>query len=597
MNVRALFLIVFPVLMIAVACGQQATSPSPTVMPTATPTAEPDSVAAPAQIPAAATAPATASTVTSRPSPTPTATPAAVVAPEDQAVEGATLVRVGREPPTLDPHLTVDASSAIYVIEVYGGLVTIEAQNPHDVFNPQLETVGDLAEAWDIGDDGRTYTFHLREEAKFHNGKPVTAQDIKWSLERIGDPGTESPVAGVFLGDVVGFKDKLKGKASDVRGVQVIDDHTLSVTADAPKAYFLSKLTHPAAFVLDRDNVEGDPFWFRDPNGTGPFKLAEYVPGEVLRLERNEFYHLGAPRLEGVRFLLSGGDSLLMYQNDEIHLTGVSLLNLEGMLDPSHPLNQELHQAPPSFDVSYIGMNSAQPPFDDPKVRQAFNYAIDKNTLATALYEGLVVQAKGILPPGFPGYNLAIKGYEYNPEKARQLLRESKYGENMEEFPRITFTLPGSFGAPVGPSMEAIMQMWRVNMGIEMEILQTEWAIFLQDLNQRRFQIFGGLSWLADYPDPENFLDVLFHSESSNNHMRYSNQEVDRLLEKARVEMDQAARFAIYHTVEQVIMEDAPWVPLWHGESGFVLWKSHVKDYFLFPLIIPKLRYVYMTEK
>ncbi len=597
MNVRTLFLIVSAVLMIAVACGQQATSVSPTVIPTAPPTAETAAVAAPTQIPALATTAVRAPTGTPRPRPTPTAAPAAMVPPEDQAVEGATLVRVGREPPTLDPHLTVDTDSAMYIVEVYGGLVTIEAQNPRDLSNPQLETVGDLAEAWDISEDGRTYTFHLREEAKFHDGKPVTAQDFKWSMERVGDPSTESPVADVFLGDVVGFKDKLQGKASDVRGVQVIDDHTLSVTSDAPKAFFLSKLTYPMSFVLDRDNVESDPFWFREPNGTGPFKLAEYIPGEVLRLERNEFYHLGAPKLERVRFLLSGGDSLLMYQNDEIHVTGVSLLNLEGMLDPSHPLNQELHQVPPSFDVSYIGMNPGQPPFDDPKVRQAFNYAIDKNTLATALYEGLVVPAKGILPPGFPGYNLDIVGYEYDPEKAKQLLRESKYGDNAEEFPRIIFTLPGSFGAPVGPSMEAIMQMWRVTLGVEIEILQTEWAIFLQDLNQRRFQIFGGLGWIADYPDPENFLDVLFHSESSNNHMGYSNQEVDRLLEKARLEMDQTARFAIYHTVERMIMDDAPWVPLWHGESGFVLWKPYVKDYFLFPLIIPKLRYVYTTEK
>ena len=512
-------------------------------------------------------------------------------------MEGATLVRVGPEPPSLDPHLTVSVESAVYVVEVYGGLVTIEAQTPQDLFNPQLETVGDLAEAWDISEDGRTYTFHLREEVKFHDGKPVTAQDFKWSMERIGDPGTESPVADVFLGDIVGFKDKLQGKASDVRGVQVIDDHTLSVTADAPKAFFLAKLTYPTAFVLDRNNVEGNEFWFRDPNGTGPFRLAEYLPGEVLRLGRNEFYHLGPPRLEEVRFLLSGGDSLLMYQNDEIHVTGVNLLNLEGMLDPSHPLNQQLHQAPPSFDISYIGMNSGQPPFDDRKVRQAFNYAIDRDTLASALYQGMVAPANGILPPGFPGYNLDIVGYEYNPEKAKQLLGESRYGENMAEFPRVTFTLPGSFGAPVGPSMEAIMQMWRKSLGVEVEILQTEWAIFLKDLNQRRFQIFGGLGWVADYPDPENFLDGLFYSESSNNHTGYSNPEVDRLLEKARVEMDQTARFAIYRTVEQKIMEDAPWVPLWHGESGFVLWKSYVRDYFLFPLIIPKLRYVYMTEK
>ncbi len=603
MRVRTLFLIVSVVLLVGVACGQELSTPGPAATSTVSPAAEP-AASTPAKTPDRATGTAAKPTGTPRPKTAATAPPAAApeaaavpVAPEDQAVQGATLVRVGREPPTLDPHLTVDTDSAMYIVEVYGGLVTIEPQNPHDLFNPQLEIVGDLAEAWEISDDGRTYTFHLREEGRFHNGKPVTAQDFKWSVERIGDPSTESPVAAVFLGDVVGFNDKLDSKTTEVSGAQVIDEHTLAVTVDAPKAYILAKLTYPTAFVLDRDDVEGDPFWFRDPNGTGPFRLAEYIPGEVLRLEGNEAYHLGAPKLEEVRYLLSGGDSLLMYQNDEIHVTGVNLLNLEGMLDPSHPLNQQLHQAPPSFDLSYIGMNASLAPFDDPKVRQAFNYAIDKETLSSALYQGLVAPAKGILPPGFPGYNLDIQGYEYDPAKAKQLLLESKYGENMDEFPRITFTLPGSFGAPVSPVMEAIMQMWRQSMGIDMEILQTEWAIFLQDLHQNRFQIFGGLGWIADYPDPENFLDGLFHSESDNNNTGYSNPEVDRLLEKARLELDQEARFAIYHTVEKMIMEDAPWVPLWHGESGFVLWKPYVKDYFLFPLIIPKLRYVYMTEK
>jgi len=203
-----------------------------------------------------------------------------------------------------------------------------------------------------------------------------------------------------------------------VEGVRVIDDHTLSITIDAAKAYFLAKLTHPSAFVLDRNNVEGNPDWIRKPNGTGPFRLSEYEPGEVIRLTRNEFYHLGPPMLAEVKFILSGGDSLLMYENDEIHVTGIGLLNLEAILDPSNPLSQEVLQAPPSFNVTYVGMNASEPPFDDPKVRQAFNYAVDKVTLAHLLLEDLVAPAKGILPPQFPGYNPNLKGYDYDPEMA-----------------------------------------------------------------------------------------------------------------------------------------------------------------------------------
>ena len=611
---RPRLLLVSVLLFVGIACGTQSTLPKledtptgpSTLMPTATGTTATTGPArtagagdAATPTPSAASAGAllptkgVAGTPVPKPTPKPTPKrrllrePVSTTVPDAGILSSAALVRLGPEPPTLDPHLTVDASSALYIVEIYGGLVTIDAN---------LQIVPDLAKAWDMSDGGRTFTFHLREDAEFHDGKTVTAQDFKWSLERVADPSTESPVVDVFLGDVVGVNDKLQGLATSVKGIQAIEDHTLSITIDNPTAFFLAQLTYPTAFVLDRDNVEGNPSWFFEPNGTGPFKLDEYVPGEVLRLKRNEAYHLGPAKLEEVRFILSGGDAMLMFENDEIHVTGVPIISLEGILDESNPLSREILQAPPSFDVTYIGMNTGEPPFDDRKVRQALNYAVDKKTLAHVLLDDLVAPARGILPPGFPGYNPEVKGYEYDPEKARQLLKESKYGDNPKDFPRIVLTLPGSFGASVSPTIEAIIQMWRENLGIEMEILQTEWAIFLQDLHRGRFQMFGGLAWIADYPDPQNFLDVLFHSESSDNQSRYSNQEVDRLLEEARVELDEEVRFEIYHRAEQMILEDAPWIPLWHGDTGFVLLKPNVKDYFLFPMVIPRYRYVYVIE-
>jgi len=503
-------------------------------------------------------------------------------------VEAGTLLRLGDDPPTLDPHLTTDATSAVYVVELFGGLATID---------PKLEIVPDLAEKWDLSDGGKTYTFHLRRDAKFHNGKPVTAQDIKWSLERAADPATKAPVVDTFLGDVVGVLDKLRGRATQISGIRVIDDQTLTITTDAPKAYFLSKLTHPNAFVLDRQNVEGNRSWLKEPNGTGPFKLAEYKVGEVLRLQRNERYHLGPPKLKEVQFILGGGDPLLMYENDEIHLAGVGLFGLEQFLDPSHPLNRDLQKGLPRFSVDYIGMNVTKPPFDDLKVRQALNYAIDKDLIARELFQEALLPARSILPPGFPGYNPDLKAYPFDPEKARKLLKESRYGGDLEKFPSIVLTVPGSLGATVGSDLEVILEMWNRNLGIEVEIQQTEWATFLQDLNQLRFQMFGGMGWIADYPDPENFLDILFHTGSSNNQTGYTNPELDRLLEQARVEQDQKVRYGLYHRAEEIILEDASWIPLWYGISRYVLVKSYVKDYFLVPLVVPILRYVYMVEE
>ena len=497
------------------------------------------------------------------------------------------LVRLFIDPPTLDPHISTDATSAQIIVELYGGLVTI---------NEKLELVPDLAESWDISLDGMVYTFHLRRDAVFHNGKPVTAEDVRWSLERASSPLTESPVVDQYLGDIVGAKEMINGDAQSISGLKVIDDHTLEITIDAPKTYFLAKLTYPTGFVLDRENVEDNPRnWFRQPNGTGPFKLERYDVGETLLLARNEKYHLGPPKLDKVEMILSGGTAMLMYENDEIHLAGVGLADLDRLLDTNNPLNADLKRAPPSFSVQYIGMNVNEPPLDDPKVRQALNLAIDKQEIATIVLGDQVVPAKGILPPGFPGFDPSLTGYEFDPERARQLLAESKYGGDMENFPPIVMTSSGSFGAAVTLDMEVVLQMWEKNLGLRVDFQRTEFATFLKDLHKRRFQMFD-IGWIADYPDPENFLDILFQSESSNNHTNYNSPRVDALLLEARTETDETRRYELYNQAERLILEDAPWVPLWYSGERYILVKPNVHDYYQTPLVIPRLRYVYLTD-
>ncbi len=566
MTWKVLLAVLGSVFLIAACSGSSATSPAG--QPTSEPESSTDTASATAQ-----------STSTAQ-----TATGIDAVGEED----GGKLVRLYIDPPTLDPHLTTDATSGQIIIEIYGGLVTIDRD---------LNIVPDLAESWDISPDGRVYTFHLQPGATFHNGRPVTADDVQWSLERATNPLTESPVVDQYLGDIVGVKEKLNGDAQSISGVRVIDDNTLEIRIDAPKSYFLAKLTYPTGFVLDQENVESNPRnWFRSPNGTGPFKLAQYDVGELLVLKRNDSYHLGPPHLAEVEMILSGGTSMLMYENDEIHISGVALADLDRLLDPGNSLNPELRRAPPSFSVQYIGMNVNEPPLDDPKVRQALNLAIDKQEIATIVLGDQVVPAQGILPPGFPGFNESLKGYEFNPVEARRLLEESSYGGDLENMPPITITTAGSFGATVSLDMEVVLQMWEKNLGIEAEFQQTEFATFLKDLHKRRFQMFD-IGWIADYPDPENFLDILFHSESSNNHTNYNNPQVDALLEQARTETDQLVRYRIYNQIEQQIIDDAPWVPLWYSGERYVLVKPNVQDYLLPPLYIPRLRYVFLSDE
>lgn len=555
------------------------TLPARAAQPTAT------QESASAVVPTAAAAPTVASIAPATPGDS--CAPSADLTFDSRPPQGGTLVRLFADPPTTDPHLAGDATSSVITNEVYGGLVTLSLD-----YQPVL----DLAENCSVSSDGLVYTFVLRENAKFHDGSPVTAHDVKWSIERAADPDTLSTTAENYLGDIIGVDDKLNGEATEVRGARVVDDRTIELTIDAPKSYFLAKLSYPTAYVLDMDQVTEDGSWLDQPNGTGPFRLAQYDIGELIILERNEHYHLGPPHIDSVHMILSGGSAMIMYENDEIHLTGVGIDDLPRLLDPNDPLNPQLHRSPQDFDVFYVGLNSAEPPFDDPKVRQALNYAVDLQGIADNVLDGRVSPATGVIPPGFPSFNQNLRSYSYNPDLAQELLQSSTYADALAsgDFPRITLTISGSFGAAVPQYLEVMLEQWR-SLGIEIDIQQTEWATFLQDVTDRKYQMFS-LGWIADYPDPENFLDLLFHSESTNNHTNYLNPEVDRLLEQARTERNRDRRFEIYNQVEQIILDDAPWVWTWFSGEGYALIKPEVSDYFLLQMSIPKYRYIYFNQ-
>ena len=543
-----------------------------------TETQTPESVAQPGQ-------PTPAPTEEPNTEPVPTAAPAAVDTSSEEP-SGGVFRRLWADPPTLDPHLTSDTTSAGLVVEIFSGLVAL---------NTDLQLVPDIAESWDINEDGTVYTFHIRDNAKFHDGKRVTADHFKWSMQRAAHPDTASPVADTYLNDIVGVEAVLEGETEDISGVTVIDDSTLQIEIDAPKAYFLAKLTYPTAYVLDSENViSGGRTWTDNPNGTGPFKLKEYRIGERIILERNENFYREHANVDSIAMNLAGGQSMAMYENDEIDITGVGLFDLDRVLDPSEPLHEELVVAPPDFSISYVGFNASMAPFDDPKFRQALNHAIDKELIANEVLSSLVEPAYGILPPGFPGYNPNLTGLEHDPDLARQLLEESAYADPATR-PRIVVTVPGT-GGTIGLDLEVVIEMWKQELGVEVEIQQVEWATYLQDLDQHKFQAYAGLGWQADYPDPQDFLDILFHTESSLNHGKYSNPEADTILEEARTETDIERRVELYQQAEELIVQDGAWLPLWYSGERYVLIKDYVKDYEVTPMIVPKLKNIRLTD-
>jgi oligopeptide transport system substrate-binding protein len=489
------------------------------------------------------------------------------------------LTLFGAAPSSLDPAQCADATSAYYLVEVFSGLVTLDSD---------LNVICDIAESYKVSSDGTIYTFSLRDGVRFHDGKQVTADDFKYSIERAADPAISSAVAEVYLGDIVGFNEKLDGEAAEVSGVRVVDSKTLEITIDAPKAYFLSKLTHPTAFVVDSEDVASGDEWWKQPNGTGPFRLVVWEEGQRIVLERNEHYYRGVARLEGVTFLLRGS-SMMMYENNQIDIASVGANNIDRVLDPDNPLNKELVIAP-ELSVYYISFNNVMPPFDDVKVRQALCHAIDKDKIIEVLAKGVVSRASGILPPGMPGYNEGLNGLGYNVTLAQQLLAQSSYHGSMP--PVVLSVMGGCTGVSAIDS--AIAWMWQENLGVNVTIQCVEAQTFPDDLREQGLQMFQ-IGWIADYPDPENFLDVLFHSQSAENHTAYNNSAVDALLEEARVEGNLSARLAVYQDIEQIIVTDAPWLPLYFGQDYYLV-KPWVKGFAPSPMVNSLLKDVWVER-
>jgi len=484
--------------------------------------------------------------------------------------EGGTLSLYGIDPYTLDPALSGEMTSHVYLMQLFSGLVR---------FNDNMELAPDIAERWELSDDGRTYTFYLRRDVKFHDGWQLIAEDFKYSWERACAPRTGSATAATYLGDIVGVAEVLAGQATEISGVKIIDDYTLEVTIDAPKSYFLSKLTYPTAFVVDRDNVESGGEWWRSPNGTGPFKLKQWRETEVLILERNEFYYGGVAKLNLVVFLLWSGIPMNMYETGEIDVAGVGAGYIEKVTDETGPFYMDLRVVP-ELSFYYIGFNAARPPFDDANIRRAFSMAIDKDKLVSLVFKGTMEPADGILPPGMPGYNETLSGLEYDPAGAKELIAGSGYGD-VSQLPPITITTLG-WGGAISGELESVVYQWRENLGVEVTVRQLEPERFLYHLAEEKDEMFA-TGWIADYPHPQDFLDILFHSGADNNYGQYSNPGVDALLEAAGVEQDSNSSLGLYRQAEQMIVDDAACIPLCFGRN-YVLVKPYVKGYELNPM-------------
>jgi oligopeptide transport system substrate-binding protein len=498
--------------------------------------------------------------------------------PEEQA-----LVYSGGESTNLreyDPATTHGSGDKL----AFSGLVSLD---------PRLNVTPDIAETWEVSEDGTIYTFHIRENAHFHDGRPVTAEDFVYSWERAVSPELGSDTAGTYLGDILGVREMMAGQADHISGLEVIDEHTLQVTIDAPKPYFIMKLTYPTAFVLDQSNVESGEDWVHRPNGTGPYQLIEWQSGEYILYGANLEFYLNAPSIPYVIVKLFAGDDVRLYETGEVDVAGVSIYNVDRFLDPAEPLHGELVSGV-GLCTGYITFDTTQPPFDDVNVRKAFSMAFDRDLYIDVVLRGKALPAVGPYPPGLPGFSYDLKGLPYDPEEARALLQQSKYG-GPQGMPPIVYTDAG-IGNYVNLDVAAMAEMWQQNLGVTITVENIEYDHFYDQIySGNHGQLVSG-GWCADYPDPENFADVLFHSGSNMNQGGYSNPQLDELLEKARVERDVTTRIAMYQEAQQMIVDDAPVLFTTHSLS-YELVKPYLKGFVFTPISVPLERYLWIDGK
>jgi peptide/nickel transport system substrate-binding protein/oligopeptide transport system substrate-binding protein len=452
-------------------------------------------------------------------------------------------------PATLDPAFVSDIYSRTVVRQIVDGLVQFDAH---------LNPIPAIAEFWEASRDGLTWTFTLRRGVKFHHGREVTAEDFVYSFTRLLNPKRPSPSSEYFR-RIAGAGDFMEGTAASVRGLKAIDRYTLQIMLEEPFAPSLTVLGLANAAVVPREEVErlGDAF-AHAPIGTGPFKFVRWEPGKEITLEANKDHYEGRPFLDAMVFKIGWTFEEAFTQFLEGNLEEAMIPSgktEEVYTDPQYRHYQLLRR--PMLGLLYIGFNSRIKPFDDARVRQAFNYAVNKQEIVQEITKMGSLPANGTLPPGMPGHDPDLKGYYYNPTKAKRLLAEAGY-PNGEGFPVVQLWV---FSKAESTKAElAAYQQYLAELGVKVEIHHAQdWPAYKEMLRQGKLSMFR-VAWHADIPDPDNFFFPLLHSSGQSNYMFYRNPRVDHLLDEAREATDYARRVKLYREAECLVMDDAPWI-------------------------------------
>ncbi|MDQ3396304.1 MAG: ABC transporter substrate-binding protein [Deinococcota bacterium] len=456
---------------------------------------------------------------------------------------------------TLDPAYAAGVQTGAMVAKLFDGLMRYDYSS--------TEVIPNLAESYEVSDDATVFTFTLHEGVRFHDGSELTAEDVKYSFERIVDPETASPVNWVLQDALItGTQAFIDGEAEEISGIEVVDPRTLRITLDAPYALFLFHLAMPATHVVPQAVASelGDQF-SSNPVGTGPFRLAERVRDSSLSLEANEDYFAGAPTIAGAHYRIIT-DPLITWQEftvGNLDVAGVpdALFN-EITGDPQY---EAMIETTPELAVFYWALNQRFEPFQDVRVRRAIAMAIDREAILEGPYNGKDLLANSPIPPGLPGYE-ELPGIGYDPEGARQLLAEAGYPDGF------ALTIWSS-RSPTTIAVNELIQFFLSEVGINADINQVDFGTLIDAAISGTAPAFL-LSWYADYADAYNFLHPLFVASNAQRY-GYENPEVTALVEEAATEPELEDRIPLYQQANRLITEDVPVVYLRYPVSYYAV--------------------------
>lgn len=450
-------------------------------------------------------------------------------------------------------------------MNIYDCLVSVEVKD-----DGSSEIVPALAESWEISDDALSYTFHLRQGVKFHNGDELTAKDVEYSFIR--QLSTEGAVNTDFLAQVAGASQLIEGSADTLEGFELIDDYTFKMTLTEAYAGFLACLSTPGCSIYSEKATEaaGDQFGL-EPSltiGTGPFKFAEWTLNDQMVLVRNEDYWKGASKLPGVviKVVPDTETQRMMFENGQLDLVDMDYLP-DAVEDFTNRFPDQIISGP-RVGTTYFTMNQNIEPFNDVKVRKAVQMAIDRQAVLDAMYGGRGQLENGIFPHGLYGFNENLPEITYDPEAAKALLAEAGYPNGFD----MEIDADSSASDAVNQALE-IIQAQLGEIGINAEIKTMDESTWLATRKAGEMGSFMS-TWTADYNDPDNFIYTFF-GNGENTKLRslnYPDTEVMDRVQKARAIVDPDERIAEYRALEEkIVSEDAAWVPMYSRLHPFAV--------------------------